>query len=106
MKTNEQHVDALKSKNIAVKSIDSKVFDSFTLLTNDEKSERINGAVGLLQHLAKSQKGAGEKVSDGCLLSKKMMNSTGNLGFSGRQGAFVQFTAFDSWRWCFIAGFT
>ena len=54
---------------------------------------------------SKGRRWEGE-CGDGCLLSKEMVNSTGKLGFLGRQGAFVQFTAFDSWRWCFIAGFT
>lgn len=53
MKATEQHVDALKqSKKNNKKSIArARISQSFKKLTNNEKLNRINGAVNLLQHL-------------------------------------------------------
>lgn len=66
MKVTEQHVDTPKGKKIAmnseVKTINSKVFDSFNQLTNVQKVERINGAVGLLQHLSRNEIDGENKV--------------------------------------------
>lgn len=46
MKSNEQHVDASQSKaNI----ISTNIFESFRNLSTGEKSEKINGAVNLIQ---------------------------------------------------------
>lgn len=68
MKVKKQHVDSSKGKqNLQpnpIKSINSKVFDSFNQLTNEHKLQRINGAVGLLQHLAKNQEDTENKVSE------------------------------------------
>lgn len=66
MKVTEQHVDTPRGKKITmnseVKTINSKVFDSFNQLTNAEKAQRINGAVGLLQHLSRNQTDGENKV--------------------------------------------
>lgn len=62
MKVKQEHVDASATKKIPIKTINSKVFDSFNQLTNDGKVQRINGAVGLLQHLSKNQHDIENKV--------------------------------------------
>lgn len=55
MKASTEHVDEPKGKKVTMKTINSKVFDSFNQLTNEQKVKRINGAVGLLQHLSHNQ---------------------------------------------------
>lgn len=52
MKANQQHVDALqRSKNNKNSNINNRISESFKKLTNNDKLNRINGAVNLLQHL-------------------------------------------------------
>lgn len=67
MKVTKQHVGTPESKKIRmkteVKTINSKVFDSFKRLTNAEKHQRINGSVDLLQHLSRNQINGENKVS-------------------------------------------
>lgn len=62
MKVKQEHVDASAAKKSPAKTINSKVFDAFNQLTNNEKVQRINGAVDLLQHLSKSQHEIENKV--------------------------------------------
>lgn len=52
MKANEQHVHASqRSKNNKNSNINDRISESFKKLTNNDKLNRINGAVNLLQHL-------------------------------------------------------
>lgn len=68
MKAKEQHVDALKqgTKNQKNLNISKKISGSFKKLTNNEKLQRINGAVNLLQHL----KGIKTDENQVCVLSR------------------------------------
>lgn len=62
MKSNEQHVDALKSKTEIQKKIDSNVFESFKHLTDEKKLGRINSSISLLNYLNRTQNSDEEKV--------------------------------------------
>lgn len=70
MKAKKQHVDALKqSKNNQNSSKIIKISQSFKQLTNNEKLQRINGAVNLLQQL-KDTKFDENQV---CVIKKKSL---------------------------------
>lgn len=58
MKLNEeQHVDAVESKNISIKKIDPSVLNAFREIAQKEKPKRVSGALNLLKHLVGRQNG-------------------------------------------------
>lgn len=73
MKVKQQHVDASTGTKNPIKTINSKVFDSFNQLTNAGKVQRINGAVELLQHLSKNQHDIENKVCVPCDRAERML---------------------------------